>query len=262
MSSLSSLKNTLSQFLSQIANPFVHSSNTDPYRAAPCAGGPAYPYNPSIRTTFTDTTTSISAWPSLGGVIILDDAEAIDFEFLGLNPLDPPLTRLDDQVAEDGFCQRLLLLGAKWWDSEARYSIVSAMEVGAVANQRVDSAFYLDKQPAPTMREKRLLKVGWPSSGGLWVAEFDTAWAGVDEEDNLVPWDEELGRLRMARTMDERCAVLRDRFGARFYGDLKGYEGFGFFNCWGLKEKGEVGPLLRVDEMREVYWKAYYSFSE
>jgi len=91
-------------------------------RAAPCAGGPTYPYNSSVRTDFTDIDARIYAWPSRGGVIVLDTAEAIDFEFLSLNPLDSPLERLDDQAAEDAFCQRLLLLGAKWWDSEARYS--------------------------------------------------------------------------------------------------------------------------------------------
>ena len=63
----------------------------------------------------------------------------------------------------------------------------------AAANQRVDSAFVADEQPPPTMREKRLTKVGWPSTGGFWIAEFDTTWAGVAEEDNLVPEDENLG---------------------------------------------------------------------
>lgn len=78
------------------------------------------------------------------------------------------------------------------------------------------------------MREKRLIKVGWPSTGGVWIAEFDRTWAGVDEEDNLVPEGEELGQLRMARTMDERCAILRDRFKAIFHRDLKSYNGYRF----------------------------------
>ena len=82
-------------------------------RAAPCAGGPTCPYNSSVRTNFTDIHARIYAWPSRGGVIVLYTAEAIDFEFLGLNPLNPPLERLDNQAAEDAFCQRLLLLGAK-----------------------------------------------------------------------------------------------------------------------------------------------------
>lgn len=64
-------------------------------------------------------------------------------ECLGLNELDPTFERLDDQAAEDASCQRLLSLGAKWWASEARYSIVSAMGMGAVVNERVDNAFPL-----------------------------------------------------------------------------------------------------------------------
>ena len=230
-------------------------------RAAPCAGGPTYPYNSIIRTKFTDIDASIYAWPSRGGVIILDTAEAIDFEFLGLDPLDPPLERLASQDAEDAFCQRLLLLGAKWWDSEARYSIVSEIEAGATGSQRVDGAFVMDRQPPPSMREKRLIKVGWPSTGGVWVAEFDTTWAGVDEEDKLVPEDEEMGRLRMARTMDERCGILRDRFKATFYSDLEVYEGYGFCNSWESRQTGEVGPLLQPEETRDLWREAYYGFS-
>jgi len=136
----------------------------------------------------------------------------------------------------------------------------AVLEAGAAANQRVDSAFVVHKQPPPTMREKCLIKVGWPSTGGVWVAEFDTTWAGVDEENNLVPEDEEIGRLRMARTMDERCAIVRDRFKATFYRNLKNYQGYGFFNSWESKESGEKGPLLHLDESIDIWRKAYYSF--
>lgn len=41
------------------------------------------------------------------------------------------------------------------------------------------------RAPAHEAREK--FKVGCPSTGGLWVAEFDTAFASVNEEDNLLP---------------------------------------------------------------------------
>lgn len=47
-----------------------------------------------------------------GGVVVFNGAEAIDFEFLGLRPLDPSVEHLDNQAAEDALCQRLLLLGA------------------------------------------------------------------------------------------------------------------------------------------------------
>ncbi|KAI4214678.1 MAG: hypothetical protein LQ351_002751 [Letrouitia transgressa] len=224
--------------------------------------GPTIRYNPTIRTHFTDTAAKLYAWPSRGGVIILDPATAVDLEFLGFNPLDPPRKRHEDQAAEDSFCHRLLALGAKWWDSEARYSIVTTIESCAAGfmEQRVDGAFRLEDQSEPTMREKRLIRVGWPSTGGVWIAEFDTAWAGVDEEDNLVPEMEDLGRLTMARTMDERCELLRDRLRARFYEDLRQYEGYGFFNAWEWKVDGEVGPLLQPAETVKAWSKAYYNF--
>ena len=183
---LSALMDTRSRFFSQITNPSAHSDQMASPRAT-YACGPTYPYYSSVRTDFSDIEARIYAWPSRGGVIVLNTAEAIDFEFLGLNPLEPPLQRLENQAAEDAFCQRLLLFGAKWWDSEARYSIISTLEAGAAAKSRVDRAFDVDEQPPPIIREKHLIKVGWPSTGGLWVAEFDTTWAGVDEEDNLVP---------------------------------------------------------------------------
>lgn len=126
--------------------------------------------------------------------------------------------------------------------------------------QRVDGAFRLNDEPEPTMREKRLIRVGWASTGGVWVAEFDTTWAAVDEEDNLVPEMEDLGRLTMARTMDERCELLRDRLRASFYEDLKEYEGYGFLNAWEWKEHGEVGPLLQPAETVKAWSKAYYNF--
>lgn len=256
---LSRLEDIATRVHLQLFNPNALLDPMDPRRPPVCRGGPRCPYDPSVRTVFTDIDAIIFAWPSRGGVIILDAAEAIDLEFLGFNPLEPPLNRLDDQAAEDQFCQLLLLLGAKWWDSEARFSLVSAMEAGTAGNFRVDNALYIDDQPPPTMREKRLIKAGWPSTGGgVWIAEFDTTWAGVDEEDSLLPDDEEIGRLKMARTMDERCGLLKDRFRATFYGDLKDYKGYGFFNSWDSKVSGEVGTLLQPDETLDLWWEAYY----
>lgn len=230
-------------------------------RAQTCYGEKC-PYDSTVRAKFIDKDTSIYSWPSRGGVIVLDDAEAIDFEFLGLNPLDPPVERLDSQAAEDAFCQRLLLLGAKWWDSEARYLAVARM--GGYGG-RADDVFHMDVEPQPTMCEKSFVKVGWSSTGGLWVAELDTTFAGVDEEDNLsaeheedkmLPEHEGAGRLRMARTMDERCIILRDRFKATFYEYVKDYKGHAFLNSWETKETGETGPLLQPDETLDLWYNA------
>lgn len=232
------------------------SSPASPPRQYLC--GPGYPYHSSISTVFTDTEAHIYVWPSKGGVIILNGADAIDFEFLALNPLDPPTSRLPDQADEDDFCQRLLLLGAKWWDSEARYDIVSVVEDEAQGIQRTGMVFNIQEEPEPTMREKRLVKVAWPSTGGVWIADFDTTWAGVDEVDPLLPDDADVGRLKMARTMDERSVLLRDRFEATFYADVGGFEGYAFFNCWDSKSGGEVGPLLLPHKTRELWRNRYY----
>jgi len=217
-------------------------------------GGMTCPYDSTVRTIFDDNEARIYGWPSRGGVIILNKADAIDFEFLRLNPLDPPMERLDDQNAENDFCQRLLLLGAKWWDSEARYSIIIAVE--ECATRAGNGSFVVADQPTATMREKRFVKVGWPSTGGLWVAEFDTVFAGVDEEDNLLP--EAPSRLQMARTMDERCDILRGNFEATFYETIEDYKGYAFLKSWTEKEEGEVGPLLQPDQTVEL-WKQGYN---
>ena len=71
-----------------------------------------------------------------------------------------------------------------------------------------------------------------------------------------------MGRLRIARTIDERCAILQDRFEVMFYRDLNNYEIYGFFNSWESKETGEIGPLLQPDETHDMWVKAYYVFSQ
>ena len=62
------------------------------------AAGPSRPYNSSVRAVFADEAAFIYAWPSRGGVIVLDEPEAIDLEFLGLDRLDPPSERSDLQA--------------------------------------------------------------------------------------------------------------------------------------------------------------------
>lgn len=205
------------------------------------------------RTCFTHTQISIWAWPSLGGVIILDQALPPDFEFLSLDLLSPPLLRSKDQEAEDEFCQQLLLLGAKWWDSVARYEILCAR----YRNERraCNNAFIVSQQPPATTREGRCVKVGWPSTGGLWIAEC--------------PFETHPSRLQMARTMDERCEILRDHFEATFYRSIDEYEGHTFIKSWERnhpsrkhkvrKHSGEAGPLLQPDETCTL-WKEGIKF--
>lgn len=79
--------------------------------------------------------------------------------------------------------------------------------------------------------------------------------AGVDEEDNVDR--EAASRLLMARTMDERCQLLRDHFEARFHKKLDDYEGYAFLKSWEGKNWGEVGPLLQPHETIALWKRGY-----
>lgn len=197
---------------------------------------------------------------------MLEEFEAMDYEFLGLNPLDPPTKREENQDAEDAFCQRLLHLGAKWWDIEERAFYVGTVEAegkgigyGSVTGHG-DGSFRDVTRPPPTMREKRWVKVGWRSTGRLWVSEFETTWSTVDEEENLAP-EEGLARVKLARSMDERCRILRDRFRGRFYASLDHYEGYAFLRAWEWKQTGEAGLKLMTPEETIQHWKESYRVS-
>ena len=119
--------------------------------------GPSSPYDPTVRSDFSNTAASISAWPSRGGLIRLDDAEAIDFSFLGLDPLNSQPNRDSDQSSEDAYAQQLLLLGAKWWDSKERCFVVDQIEAlgeGTLVQGSIghgDGSFRSVEHPRPTM---------------------------------------------------------------------------------------------------------------
>lgn len=103
--------------------------------------------------------------------MVLEDATGIDFEALDLNPIDPPRRRLENQEAEDAFTKRLLLLGAKWWVSEDRYVLFQQVYPDPRWSGLEES---IEEGVKPlTERERRRTVVGWPSSGGLWVSEFE-----------------------------------------------------------------------------------------
>ena len=43
------------------------------------------------RVNFTDVGATVTGWPSRGGLIVLEDATHVDFVFLGLSTMDPPM---------------------------------------------------------------------------------------------------------------------------------------------------------------------------
>ena len=120
------------------------------------------------------------------------------------------MLRHESREEEDGICQKLLLLGAKWWDSYARYSLLNSGEVDIVELDESD-------KPLTTMRERHWVSVAWPSTGGLVVSEFDTNMWGVEVETVLVP--EDVARLRLCTSMDEKAQMLRERFRGKMRGN-------------------------------------------
>jgi hypothetical protein len=229
----------------------LHPSNPNARRAIVCGPTPPPPPPPlpRNRTTpprieYTRHTLHIHAYPSKGGLITLSPATFLDLDFLGLDPLNPPRKRLANQDAEDAFCRRLLLLGAKWWDSAERCRFVTALQEeegwgDAAAEVEVGA------QPGPTARERCWISVAWPASGGIWVSEFEAGTQGEGVPEDVV-------LVRLARSMDERAGILKERFGARFYADVGEYEGAGFLKGWEEEkttgEVGELEPCVPVEE--------------
>jgi hypothetical protein len=63
------------------------------------------------RLVLINSTILIFGYPSRDGITVFDSASPTNFDFLGLDKLDPPMRR--HQICEegDGFRQKLLLLG-------------------------------------------------------------------------------------------------------------------------------------------------------
>lgn len=179
-------------------------------------------------------------WPSRGGVIILEHATAVDCEFLGLNHLNILREgRALKQEDEDGICRKLLHLGAKWWDSEERFRDMERWSRDAMGRRMTEDLKY-----DPTTRETSQLVVGWPSTGGLWVACLEHCYFRINQYERTHHSPDEAVLLRLARNMDEKCQVLRDHFEAKFYEGVQDVEGHNFVNSWETKIHGEVGPMM------------------
>jgi hypothetical protein len=188
-----------------------------------------------------DLAVGLWGWPSRGGLIVLPRVTAPDLSFLDLEATDPSSysSRNPDQELEDAFCRRLLLLGAKWFDSHARYTFVC----GVAEDLDIEIQALEDgEQPSPTKMERRWVSVAWlPMDQGFWVAEFETTMYGWQERGNLLPV--EAARLTLAGDMQQKEAIVRD-LGGRFFERVEDYEGAACLNAWECKQTGEVGPLV------------------
>lgn len=185
----------------------------------------------------------LHGWPSRGGVIILEDATAPDFDTLHLDPLDPPLRRDPDQDAEDAFCRSLLRLGATWWDSKARHDFVGAIEDGV---EEAHEALDADESLRPTSRERLWVRIAWPTHtpGALCVLACETTVGKRRGDEKVRP--RHYGIISLARTMDERCSLLQ-RLGGIMYASIGDYQGPTFIKAWEEDHQGEKGPLLKVE---------------
>ncbi|KAJ0423007.1 hypothetical protein BJY00DRAFT_310606 [Aspergillus carlsbadensis] len=216
-----------------------------PRRVLVCGPG-ARAYRPICRTVIDADTIRIYGWPSRGGVIVLSGASRVDFDYLGWDILNLPRKRDQDQDAEDEVCKKLLLLGATWYDSQPRYKLLAK----AATNNRAIRAMFENKEVPPVTKKEGLwVRVGWPSTGGLWVVEWDDPVIEelYDEsvEDSGPGYTDKGGLLGLARDMDERCEIL-ESIGGRFFPCLEDYDGHACLQAWEEKTTGELGPLAET----------------
>jgi hypothetical protein len=165
---------------------------------------------------------------------VFEAASPADFDFLQLNRIDPPMQRYETPEDEDSFCQKLLLLGAKWWDSVARCTLLTSEDTDIHALDDSD-------EPLPTLRERCWVSVAWPSTSGLVVSEWDTNMYGVGLRAELVPTD--ISRLLLCTNMDEKANLLKSRFRGRPWDTVADYKGNSFIGSWSFKDTGEVGQF-------------------
>lgn len=148
------------------------------------------PAGEQYRTRYKPNVSEVLGYPSNGGILMLPLDIAVA-EYLGIPRLEVVYRDLDP-INEDAFCNRLRLLGAKWWQSEDSYMLK-----------------LIGIEDMTEMEKREGIIVGWPGEGGVWIlrTRADTA------------------MLRMCVSMKERCSLL-ERWGAIFYEDPRGVEEF------------------------------------
>jgi hypothetical protein len=231
---------------SRIANNSVYQDDRDKSRPMKIPGLGVYKLHNlriSKRACFGEYSTDLCGWPSRGGLIVLTDATPPDFDYLQLDALDPPLRRDPNQDAEDEFCQKLLRLGAIWWDSEKRRRFVSSLEND---HEEALDALEADEALNATRREAGWVRVAWPSypPGALCVLDYERRITGRMSRSKMRPRGYQV--IAMARTMDERCTVLQ-RLGGTMYASIEDYSGPTFLKAWEENHTGEKGPLVQEE---------------
>jgi len=148
------------------------------------------------RTVFTSHDCEVTAYPSTGG-IILGYFTSAELSYFNLSRSEAA-SRSPDPFEEDVFALKLLQIGGRWWPSRKFYSKHS---------DRMSEIPYGHHFP-PTIH------IGYLETGGIWILRTadDRVRLPSDPEEKPKDW----GKLVMAFTMGERCAVL-ERYRATFY---------------------------------------------
>ncbi|RFU73803.1 hypothetical protein TARUN_8449 [Trichoderma arundinaceum] len=130
---------------------------------------------------------SIKCWPSKGGIYILNDVHIVQRQFLGLDRFVTSLPRPEaSKEVEDAFCNQVRKLGARWWEYMERYW-----------------DYDIEYRPG---RDKHVLYIGWPASGGVWALhanEWDASDNGTGVIYNSISMEEQY-----VTTMAAKLAVL------------------------------------------------------
>lgn len=112
--------------------------------------------------------------------------------------------------------------------------------------------FDSERVPEPLSRERKWVRVGWlgEPEGAFLELSYAISMYGCDEDhEDVVPDD--AARLMLARTMKEKCEILK-AIGARHYSSLERYyDGRTFLRSWEWKTEGEVGQLVNYPLERE-----------
>lgn len=160
----------------------------------------------SVRSNFFGGDGYLVAYPSIGGVVLAKPS-AIDLQYLGIaRTHDEKRSSELDPREEDDLAARMLRLGAHWWpdwDTYLRH------------RSQIDGDILYDFHFPPE------LHVGYPSTGGVWVAKFTQDQQWFDEDSGWKPWlprrpDAWRTRMHYVLTMDEKCNAMKD-MGAMFY---------------------------------------------
>jgi len=148
----------------------------------------------------------VFGWPSSGGML-QKKCSIVELEYLGLAAQlktfptvklegwtlrDGNVPKFNDQAAEDAFCQKMRMIGARQFKSFEQLMGMGGIGGGCMFG---DGKVELD--------------IGWPADGnGVWIGR----WTRPEYFRRAFHW------LKEAETMDERCQIIK-QCGGSFYDD-------------------------------------------